>query len=248
MVLGSKRLIDEITTQTLNVNIHGKGIEQETEARNLGILFDSTLRFDNHISNIVKNCFFRLKLLYKIRKYLKEDIRIKVCESIILSKLNYGDLVYGPRLTSKTARLVQRIQNACCRFCYDIPPRTHITPYLNNSCTLNMASRRYLHLAALVHSIMIFESPEYLFEKLDPPQNKYSRRPTRNLLHYSKHKTVAFRGSFRYQATKCWNNIPPPLRLLKSKFTFKKHFKSFLLNKQSTGLSGANSYSAPFTC
>lgn len=248
MVLGSQSIVSEITRQTLCINIQGQSVEQVKEARNLGISFDSLLRFENHVLNVVKSCFFRLKLLYKIRNFLKQEIRIKVCESIILSKLNFGDVVYGPRLLSRTARLVQRVQNACCRFCYDIPPRTHITPYLNNSSTLNMASRRQLHMAVLVHCVLMSGKPEYLSAKLDRAENKYSQRPTRNLLHYSKSKTVAFRGSFRYQATKCWNNIPPPLRLLKSKFTFKKRFKAFLLDQQKTGLSGVNSYSAPFTC
>lgn len=240
MILGSPRLIEGISTISPNINIHGQSIERAREARNLGLLLDDTLRFENHIKSIARNCLYRLKLLYKVKNFLRKEIRVKVCESIVLSKLNYGDLVYGPRLLSRTARLVQRVQNACCRFCYDIPPRTHVTPYINNSSTLNMASRRHLHLAVLVHDVVKFESPEYLFSKLSSVKSKYSLRPSRrNLLHYSNYKTVAFRGSFRYQATKCWNNIPPPLRLLKSKFTFKIRFKSYLLEHQKTGLPGA---------
>ncbi|CAG9114408.1 unnamed protein product [Plutella xylostella] len=41
-------------------------------------------------------------------------------------------------------------------------------------------------------------------------------------------KTAAFRGSFKYQATKCWNNIPPPLRKLKSKHLFKIKLRQYL--------------------
>lgn len=52
------------------------------------------------------DCLYRLKVLYNIRNLLSEEVRIAVCESLILSRLNYGDLVYGPRLKASTQRLV----------------------------------------------------------------------------------------------------------------------------------------------
>lgn len=71
-----------------------------------------------------------LKVLYKIRSLLFESVRITICELLELSRLNYGNLVYGPRLLHNTSRLIQRVQNACCRFIIDDPPRSHITAFL----------------------------------------------------------------------------------------------------------------------
>ena len=143
-------------------------IERVEECRNLGILIDSHLRFESHVLGLLKSCMFRLKVLYKIRNLLSEKSRITLCEFLVLSRLNYGDIVFGPRLLSRTRRLLQRVQNACCRFCFIIPPRSHISPYLRAAGMLNMESRSQLHLASLVHNVIKYEKPEYLFKKLKP--------------------------------------------------------------------------------
>lgn len=66
--------------------------------------------FEKHILCLVSSCFYRLKVLYRIRPYIKTEVRIKLCESLVLSKLNYADTVYGPCLYAKTQRLLQRVQ------------------------------------------------------------------------------------------------------------------------------------------
>ncbi len=37
---------------------------------NLGILFDSILKFEKHISAVVKSCFYQLHLLSKVKPFL----------------------------------------------------------------------------------------------------------------------------------------------------------------------------------
>lgn len=187
----------------------------------------------------MKSCFYRLKVLYQIRNLLSEEIRKLLCESLVLSKLNYGDIVYGPRLLDKTRRLIQRVQNACFRFCCSIPPRRHITPYLNKASILNMSSRRHLHLANLLFGVLNNERPGYLYSKIriSSFHKRHGTRSTRRcLLEAHPHKTVAFTGCFRYLATRCWNNIPPPIRHMKTKQSFKFHLKKYLLEKQTLGV------------
>lgn len=222
------------------ISILGTNIERTTEARNLGVIFDSCLRFESHVLGLIKNCFYRLKVLYKVRNLLSEKARIALCEALVLSRLNYGDLVYGPRLLCRTKRKIQRVQNACARFCFDIPPRTHVTPFLNSASMLNMESRRRLHLASLMFDVIYHKNPEYLYVKLKfscfhKQYGSGAPRSVRVPLAMHTHKTVGFTGSFRYQATKCWNNIPPPLRAAKSKYTFKTQIKSALLECQRSG-------------
>ncbi|KAM3967916.1 cytosolic thiouridylase subunit 2 [Aphomia sociella] len=99
---GSSAQIDRISSFKVEVKIGDTVIEQVTEARNLGVLFDNRLRFHNHILETVKNCYYRLRVLYQMRDYLDVDLRIKLCESLILSKLNYADTVIGECLFGYT--------------------------------------------------------------------------------------------------------------------------------------------------
>lgn len=50
-----------------------------------------------------------------IRSFLSVDLRINLCEELILSKINYITS-YGSFLLSRTHELLQRVQNACARF------------------------------------------------------------------------------------------------------------------------------------
>ncbi|KAI5636771.1 reverse transcriptase (RNA-dependent DNA polymerase) domain-containing protein [Phthorimaea operculella] len=197
MVLGSKKQVSRCVMQAPNVTVLGTPVELVTQAKNLGIEMDSRLRFQAHIESIARTCLYRLKIFYKIRHLLSTDVRLKICESLILSRLNYCDVVIGPCLLSTSKKLIQRVQNACTRFCYKVPPRTHITPVLNNHGILNMESRRYLHFSSLVHSVVKFKSPPYLFSKLKwATYNFNSRNKNSFLLKTPFHKTRAFEGSF----------------------------------------------------
>lgn len=190
---------------------------------------DSTLRFEKHILDTVRNCFYRLKVLYRVRDYLNIDMRIKLCDSLILSKLSYADTVVGKCLLARTKVLIQRLQNACARFCYPIPRRSHVTPFLNQGGLLKMEARRTLHLASLLFGIIKHKQPSFLYSKLIFPRAQ--ERLALGLI-YPRHRTAAFRGSFRYAATKCWNNLPPPVRKSTSLFIFKRKLKQHLLSLQ----------------
>lgn len=234
MVIGTKKQVKDTIVHNPNIILDGAVIERVTEARNLGLIFDSSLRFEKHVMEMIRNCFYRLKILYKMRPYLNVDLRIQLCESLVLSKLNYADTVYGPCLLRKTERLLQRVQNACARFCFNIPPRAHVTPFLNRSNLLKIAARWKLHLATLLFGVVKHQSPDYLYDKLAWARNHHTinTRAATYLMLTPKHKSAMFRHSFKYLSSDIYNNLPPPIRGLKTINSFKYRFKSYLLAMQ----------------
>lgn len=216
MVLGSRKQVRAIVAANIEIVIMGEKIERVEQTCNLGLVMDPELRFEDHVTNVLQNCFYRLKVLYRIRKYLTVPLRKQLVDGLILSKLNYCDTVYGPCLLSKTERVIQRIQNACVRFCVNIPRRSHVTPYINELKLLKMAARRKLHLANLLFATVRLQNPEYLFKKLTwkDVNSKHGLRSMVCPLLVPMHRTTAFRGCFKFAATRCWNDLPPPLRCL----------------------------------
>ncbi|KAJ8714774.1 hypothetical protein PYW07_002999 [Mythimna separata] len=233
MLFGAKQQLKKLPA-SLNLTLMGEPVERVEEARNLGLRMDSSLRFEKHVAESVKNCFYRLKLLYKMRPFLSEKLREQLAETLVLSKLNYADTVYGPRLLSRTDRLIQRVQNACARFCYSVPPRSHVTPFLNKHFILKMKSRRKLHLACLLFGVVKTKQPKYLYDKLSwiTGRRECAPRLCAQQLATQPHRTAAFRGSFRYAASKVWNNIPPPLRVLGTIYTFRTRLRQYLIDAQ----------------
>lgn len=234
MILGTKLQKLRIKSHYPKIYIAGEQIPEVDVARNLGLLMDSRLQFESHVSELVRNCFYRLKVLYRIRPFITTDLRVRIVDSLVLSKLNYCLTVYGPCLLARSSRLIQRVQNACARYCFTIPPRTHVTPYLNNSSILKMEGRLKLFYSLMLFDVITKKTPEYLYRKLTwrYADHRYNTRLCSWQLVGPKHKTAAFRGSFRYLATKCWNDLPPPIRNLNSKYTFKKEIRKYLLDLQ----------------
>lgn len=64
--------------------IHGEVITSVREAQNLGLIMDSELRFDSHIVEVACNCFYRLKILYKMRNYLCTCVKYLIFKAIYL--------------------------------------------------------------------------------------------------------------------------------------------------------------------
>lgn len=236
MLLGSKSQVGGLELAATPVAINDIPVVRVSEARNLGLVIDEDLRFESHVAELARNCFYRLSVLYRIRPYVNEVLRVRLCEALILSKLNYCITVYGPCLYKKTLRIIQRIQNACARFCFKIPPRSHVTPFLNSANLLNMKSRCQYHLACLLFGINKTGAPKYLSNRIvwsDSSPSQRSQRSCRmNRIILPLFRTVAFRGSFKYAAAKCWNNIPPPIRNVTSRSAFKFKLKLHLLELQ----------------
>ncbi|CAK1546891.1 unnamed protein product [Leptosia nina] len=173
-------------------------VAREDTPKSLGVLLDPLLRYEDHINSLIRVAFFKLKTLYGIRRYLSQEVRVIVTEAIILSHFNYCDTVYGPRLFAK-----QRVQNACARFCLNVPKRAHITPFLIKSNSLKMKDRRNLHLAGQVFKLVKARRPTSLYKKLEWQKDSHllnTRSKDKLQLKIPKHKTSGFQGCFKYAA------------------------------------------------
>jgi len=51
--------------------------------RNLGVVFDESLKFERQINSVVKSCFFQLRLLSKVKTFLSFKNFEKVIHAFI---------------------------------------------------------------------------------------------------------------------------------------------------------------------
>ncbi|CAK1543621.1 unnamed protein product [Leptosia nina] len=141
--------------------------------------------------------------------------------SVIATNSPDGDQTLNDlyKLLARTKNAIQRVQNACARYIWNIPLRTHVSPFLLSAGVLRMEQRRRLHFASLLFDVVLSKAPSYLYDKLSwfgDGNNRYHTRIALYGLEMPLYHTTAFRGSFAYNATKCWNNLPPPIRASKT--------------------------------
>ena len=84
-------LINKFPTQLL-----GNSISPTDPVKNLGVTFDSGNTFTSHITNMCRTCYYHLKDLRCIRKFLSVEIAALLVNSMISSRLDYcNSLLYG---------------------------------------------------------------------------------------------------------------------------------------------------------
>lgn len=202
-------------------------------AKNLGLYLDVNLRFSTHVTKLVQKSYGKLKLLNMHREVLSSDIKLLLCDSLILSHLGYCDIVYWPALLDRDRTTLQRIQNACIKFSFNLRKFDHISERFLESKWLNLDERFKYHLACLVYKIDKYQTPEYLYLKLLRGSDTHERSTRyRHLYNVPKHSTVLFQRSFSYNAVKIFNKIPMNIKLLPNITSFSKQVKSWLFSSR----------------
>lgn len=82
MALGSEAQIEKTLSEISWVYILRSEIEMVKKVRNLDILMDNRLCFEDHVLFTASNSLLRLKVLYKINRFLNEEVRLCLFSSL----------------------------------------------------------------------------------------------------------------------------------------------------------------------
>lgn len=228
MVFGNQSAVAHVR-ESFDISVCGVNLQFSNEAKNLGVTIDSSLRFRAHISNLLKRAYAALRLLYGNRNLLNRRLRIQLCDSIVLSLLNYCDVIYDSCLDVATTLQIQRLQNACLRFIYGIKRRNRISHTLVWANWLNMSQRRRLHSACFFHRLVLSGTPPYLSTRIRYRCDVHNINVRHRFrLSIPRYRTQLFKRSFSYVICSVYNSIPLNI-LQRSELGFKTAFKMYLL-------------------
>ena len=127
MVVGSKQHRSIITDPTLRI---GEAIISPSgKVKNLGVIMDSELKMNNHISAVSQAVCLSLRSIGLIRKYINTQTVELLIHSLVMSKLDMcNSLMYGVNKTQLFR--MQRLQNMAARLVTWSPKSSHITPII----------------------------------------------------------------------------------------------------------------------
>ena len=94
----------------LSVNVGERMVTQSSKVRDLGVIFDQFLNFDDHISAICRSTHFHIRNTGKIRNLLSYDACSTIIHALISCRLDYCNSILYNVPKSKTDRL-QRLLN-----------------------------------------------------------------------------------------------------------------------------------------
>lgn len=231
LVFGGRQAVSRLSA-SLNIVMDGVPLNIVPEARNLGVVLDSDLRFRGHVSTLLRRAYCSLRLLYGSRHLLSRTMKSRLCEALVLSVFNHGDVVYDKCLDVATATRIQRLQNSCLRFVFGIRRRERVSHALRWLGWLNMSRRRLLHSASLYHRIILSAAPPYLSRKIKYRTDIHNINVRhRHTVCIPRHRTQIFKRSFSYCLADTYNNVPDHIKQ-RGEHAFKILYKAHLLRQQ----------------
>ena len=90
------------------------------EEKDLGITFEKSLKFDQHVLNVVNRCKKLTGLIKRTFRYMDKKLFLQLYKTLIRSIADYGIVVWYPS-TRKNIQLIENIQKRA----------TKIVPELN---------------------------------------------------------------------------------------------------------------------
>jgi hypothetical protein len=190
-------------------------------ARNLGVIFDSSLTMSDHISSVSKSCFISIRDLRRIRNTLDSTTAKTIATSLIHSKVDYCSSLFLNLPRSQLDRL-QLILNSAARAVSRTPRLTHISPILKSLHWLKIDQRIHYKILSITYKISITyktlqsRNPSYLHNLLHIQSDTCTRSST-TVTVTLKRPTVSSRlkitdRSFTHHAPVLWNALPKEFR------------------------------------
>ena len=116
--------------------------------KNLGFVLDCHLAMNTHVSNIARSCFFELRRLAYIRRFLTSTATATLVSAFVSSRIDYcNSLLFGS--THDVTSHFQRIQNYAARVILRLPTSSNITTHLRSLHWLPVKVRSTYKIACL---------------------------------------------------------------------------------------------------
>ena len=109
------QLLMNVESSDLFIKVGNENVHNFTQVKLLGIVLDTALNFDAHVSNLCKKANEKFHALLRVSKYMNNDKLNIVMNSFIISQFGYCPLVWmfhssrlNNRINKKTLRLVYK--------------------------------------------------------------------------------------------------------------------------------------------
>ena len=107
--------VHSLRERNLNINVSSNILKRVESKKLLGVHFQEHLKWNEHVNATSSSCYGTLSILRKIKHFVDYKLRKHLVEALVLSKLDYNDVVYDP-IPEYLIKRLQRVQNAAASF------------------------------------------------------------------------------------------------------------------------------------
>ncbi len=143
-----------------NLQLEGNTVTSST-VKNLDVILDSNLSFENHISHVTKTAFFHLRNIAKLQNMLPVSDAEKLVHAFMTSRLDYCNALLGGCPASSINKL-QIVQNTAARVLTRSRKYDPITPILQSLHWLSIKFCISYKILLLTYKALNGLTPAYL--------------------------------------------------------------------------------------
>ena len=231
MLVTSKRT-KHLHNLPTSITMGNAQIPFKQSVKNLGLTLDCHLTMNAHVSNIARTCYFELRCLASIRRFLISTATATLVSAFALSRIDYwNSLLFGS--THDVTSHLQRIQNYAARVILRLPMSSSITTHLRSLHCLHVKVRSSCDIACLCYHCHSSTAPSYVTDMLHKKplhtRNTRSSSYTMPLLNRPAHsKATLGDRSISFASSSVWNHIPNDVRFAPSLSSSKSRLKTYL--------------------
>ena len=210
------------TTIKLNDNCT---IESEPYVKLLGVHLDKNFTFDYHISELTRKAGMQLNCLKRIAHSLKDDIKLLLYKSFVLSNFNYCPIVWHHCGVMNSKKL-EKIQYRALKFIFNDYSSTY-DALLKKAKIPTLEVNRLCVMAIEVYKIYNKLCPSFVTKLLPTKTLRYNLRSGKTFSVCHKRTTKYGLNSFKHFGVTIWNDLPVHIRSATDLNIFKSLIKTW---------------------
>ena len=109
LVLGTRQMLQRLPAD-FHVTLLGTKVTPSPSARDLGLQVDSTLSYDEHVTQTVSSCIGSLCQINRVKHLFDARTLERVINALVFSKLYYCSPVWGLTLQRKISRSCRKFR------------------------------------------------------------------------------------------------------------------------------------------
>ena len=150
--------------EDFRLTLLGKEITPVASVKDLGVLLDSNLTFNDHVAFTASSCMARLGQINRVKHAFDRSTISIIINALVFSKLFYCCNVWS-NTTEYNLNRIQAVQNFAARIISNTRKYDHISPILKELKWLPVSQHLYYRHAIMAFKCMTGCAPDSLFSK-----------------------------------------------------------------------------------
>jgi Reverse transcriptase (RNA-dependent DNA polymerase) len=195
-------------------------IPYSTKVKNLGVIMNCNLTWNDQISSIVSSVNGALSRLWGTAHFTPTETRRKLTVALLLPKFQYCDIIYSQSSEGNKDRL-KKCYNSCARYVYNIRYSESISGPAKNIIGKTLDQLHRYRICSFFYKLIQQREPGYLCDKL-----RFGLSQRTSVLIPPRHYHSDYGHSFFVEGASMWNSLPLEIRSARSVEAFKESYYS----------------------